>query len=297
MATDDTGHLQIAGRQLRVSNLDKVMYPATGTTKMDVLQHYITVWDHMRAHLADRPVTRVRWPHGVAGDHFFEKNLPSGAPDWLPSVTMKGPGGGSRSHSSVTYPVVGDLAHLIYLVNLGSLEFHVPQWRIDDQGQAKRPDRLVIDLDPGPGAGLTECAQVALLLRDHIARTGLVLVPVTSGSKGMQLYADLEGEREAAEITAVAKSLAQHLAKTHPDKVVWQMTKAARANKIFFDWSQNTAAKTTICPWSLRGLDRPTVATPRAWADVERGAHETDFLRQVLIADVPTHANGSHRHS
>lgn len=289
MATDDTGHLTIAGRPLRVSNLDKVMYPVTGTTKLDVLQHYITVSDHILGHLAHRPVTRVRWPHGVSGDHFFEKNLPSGAVDWLSSVTMSGPGAGSRSQSSVTYPVVRDLADLIYLVNLGSLEFHVPQWRLDHEGQAQRPDRLVIDLDPGPGVGLTECAQIALVLRDHIEGTGLVMVPVTSGSKGMQLYADLEGDREAAEITAVAKSLAQHLARTHPDRVVWQMAKAARTNRVFFDWSQNTAAKTTICPWSLRGRDRPTVATPREWADIERGADESELLCQVPIDDVPAH--------
>lgn len=286
MSSDEPGYLTIAGRQLRVTHLDKVMYPATGTTKLDILQHYITVSEHILSHLTRRPVTRVRWPHGVGGDHFFEKNLPSGAPDWLPSVTMRGSGTGSRTDSSVTYPVIGDLADLVYLVNLGSLEFHVPQWRIDDAGHAGHPDRLVIDLDPGPGTGLMQCAQIALLLREHIAGTGLVLVPVTSGSKGMQLYADLEGDRESADITAVAKSLAQHLAKTHPDRVVWQMTKAARANRIFFDWSQNTAAKTTICPWSLRGRDRPTVATPRSWSEIEHGADKEGVLEQVLITDV-----------
>lgn len=289
MPTDDPGHLTIAGRRLRVSNLDKVMYPATGTTKLDVLQHYITVSEHILPHLARRPVTRVRWPHGVGGDHFFEKNLPSGAPDWLPSITLGGPGAGSRSHSDVTYPVIGDLADLIYLANLGSLEFHVPQWRVTSAGKALLPDRLVIDLDPGPGTGLRECAQIALTLREQMDGTGLTLMPVTSGSKGMQLYADLEGDREAAEITAVAKSLAQHLSKAHPDAVVWQMNKAARTNKVFFDWSQNTAAKTTICPWSLRGRDRPTVAAPRAWTEIERGAEQEGQLSQVAIEDVPAY--------
>ncbi len=287
MPTDDIGHLTIAGRRLRVSNLDKVMYPATGTTKLDVLQHYITVSEHILAHLSHRPVTRVRWPHGVGGDHFFEKNLPSGAPDWLPSVTLGGPGSGSRSHSRVTYPVIGDLADLIYLANLGSLEFHVPQWRVTSAGEAELPDRLVVDLDPGPGTGLRECAHIALMLREQIEGTGLTLMPVTSGSKGMQLYAHLEGDREAAEITAVAKSLAQHLAKAHPHAVVWQMNKAARTNKVFFDWSQNTAAKTTICPWSLRGRDRPTVAAPRTWTEIERGAERDGQLTQVSMDDVP----------
>ncbi len=283
----DPSRLRIAGRDLRVSSLDKVMYPATGTTKSEVLQHYIRVSEHILEHLAARPVTRVRWPHGVGGAHFFEKNLPSGAPDWLPSVTVTGHGWGSRTeHASLTYPVIQDLADLIYLINLGSLELHVPQWQIDSSGQPARPDRLVIDLDPGPGAGLTECAQVALLVREHMAGTGLQLVPVTSGSKGMQLYAALEANREAAEISEVAKALAQHLAKAHPGLVVWRMTKAIRREKVFLDWSQNAAAKTTICPWSLRGRERPTVATPRRWSEIEQGAHEQLPLSQVTITEI-----------
>jgi bifunctional non-homologous end joining protein LigD len=284
---DEAQRLEVAGREIRVTHLDKVLYPQTGTTKSDVLAHYVRVADRLLPHLAGRPLTRIRWPNGVAADHFFEKNLPSGAPTWLPRVTIGGRGYGSRSSGSeVTYPVVEDLAALVYLVNLGSLELHVPQWRVGRDGTPRRPDRMVIDLDPGPGTGLTQCAQVALLVREHVAGTGLDLCPVTSGSKGMQLYAELEGEREAAEVAAVAKSLAQHLTRTHPHLVLWQMKRSLREGKVFLDWSQNVAAKTTICPWSLRGRDRPTVATPRSWSEVEDGAHERAPLRQVGIEGI-----------
>jgi len=279
--------LAVAGREIRVTHLDKVLYPRTGTTKSDVLAHYVAVADRLLPALAHRPLTRIRWPNGVGADHFFEKNLPSGAPSWLPRVTIGGRGYGSRSAGSdVTYPLVEDLAALVYLVNLGSLELHVPQWRVDAAGAPRRPDRMVVDLDPGPGTGLTECAQVALLVREHVRDTGLQLFPVTSGSKGMQLYADLEGEREAAEVSAVAKSLAQHLTRTHPHLVLWQMKRSMRQGKVFLDWSQNVAAKTTICPWSLRGRDRPTVATPRRWSEIEDGAHGRSRLEQVDIDGV-----------
>ncbi len=280
---DSEAHwLAVAGREVRVSSLDKVMYPETGTTKLAVLEHYIAAADAMLPRLRRRPVTRVRWPHGVGGTHFFEKNLPSGSPRWLNSVTI--PAHGSRSDGAqVTYPLITDLADLVYLANLGSLEFHVPQWQVDSDGRPKKPDRLVIDLDPGPGASLTECAQVAVLVRDHVSGIGLELQAVTSGSKGMQLYAELEGERDAREVSDVAKSLAQYLTKAHPRLVVWQMTKSLRTGKVFIDWSQNVAAKTTICPWSLRGRPLPHVATPRRWKEIEAGADQSRDLAQVSI--------------
>lgn len=288
MPDGEAQRLDIAGRQLRVTSLDKVMYPETGTTKLAVLEHYITVADVMVPRLRGRPVTRVRWPQGVGQKSFFEKNLPSGAPSWLRSVTIAGHGSRSE-HGEVTYPLVTDLADLIYLANLGSLEMHVPQWRVDSDGRPDKPDRLVVDLDPGPGAGLTECCQVALLVRDHVSAIGLGLGVVTSGSKGMQLYAELEGQRDSREVSDVAKALAQYLAKAHPDLVVWQMTKSLRPGKVLIDWSQNAAAKTTICPWSLRGRDLPQVATPRLWEDVEAGADEKPALTQVSIDEVPAH--------
>lgn len=275
--------VQVDGRTVAVSSLDKVIYPLTGTTKGEVLHYYVQVAPVLLPHLAGRPVTRIRWPEGVSGDHFFEKNLPSGAPDWLSSVTIRGHG--SRSgREEVTYPLVADLAALVYLVNLGSLELHVPQWQVVD-GEPGHPDRMVIDLDPGPGAGLSECSAVALLVRERLGAIGLSVSPVTSGSKGMQLYAELDGTHTSHEVSEVARTLAQQLAEDRPDLVVWKMTKSLRPGKVLLDWSQNSSAKTTICPWSLRGRERPTVAVPRDWEEVERAAEAEEELRQLTTEE------------
>ncbi|WP_256838519.1 non-homologous end-joining DNA ligase [Ornithinimicrobium faecis] len=285
MATGEVQSVHVAGRTLRVSSLDKILYPSTGTTKGEVLNYYVQIADRLLPELADRPVTRIRWPHGVGGESFFEKNVPSGVPDWLPRVTITGHG--SRSgRATVTYPLVRDLAALVYLVNLGSLELHVPQWRVDEEGTPLPPDRLVIDLDPGTGAGLTECARVALLVQERLATVGLESRPVTSGSKGMQLYAELDGVRTSDEVSAVTKALAQQLTEQHPDLVLWQMTKAKRGGKIFLDWSQNNAAKTTIAPWSLRGRERPNAAAPRTWDEVADAASGDSVLAQVPFHDL-----------
>lgn len=285
MASGEVQSVHVAGRTLRVSSLDKVIYPSRGTTKGEVLNYYVQIADRLLPQLAGRPVTRIRWPHGVAGESFFEKNVPSGAPDWLPRVEIQGHG--SRSgRTSVTYPLVEDLAGLVYLVNLGSLELHVPQWRVDEHGVPQPPDRLVIDLDPGPGAGLAECATVAVLVRDRLSGAGLDCRPVTSGSKGMQLYADLDGVRTSDEVSAVTKALAQHLTEEHPDLVLWQMTKAKRGGKIFLDWSQNNAAKTTICPYSLRGREQPHAAAPRTWEEIEAAVAGREPLTQRPFRDL-----------
>lgn len=277
----------VDGRRLQVSNLDKVMYPATETTKGEVLNYYARVAPFLLPHLADRPVTRIRWPHGTNGPSFFEKNLPSGAPSWLHSVVV--PTSGSRSQSgnqTIRYPVVRDTADLTYLVNLASLELHVPQWRFDADGLPRNPDRLVIDLDPGAPAGLHECAQLALMVRERLELIGLVTAPVTSGSKGMQLYAALPGEQDADTIREIAKEIAQDLTKVRPELVVWKMTKSLRPGKVLLDWSQNVAAKTTITPYSLRGKEAPFVAAPRTWSEIERGAEKRDALRQLDLDDV-----------
>ncbi len=274
--------VRVGGRTLRVSNLEKVLYPATGTTKGEVLSYYVAHADRILPELADRPVTRIRWPEGVAADHFFEKNLPPGAPDWLPRVTVPTPGS-SRGRDTITFPLVPDVAALVYLVNLGSLELHVPQWRVDGEGVPLPPDRMVVDLDPGPGAGLRECARVALLVRTRLHAVGLSASAVTSGSKGMQLYAPLEGTRGADEVSAVARSLAEHLAEEHPALVTARMARSERPGKVFLDWSQNNAAKTTICPWSLRGRERPQVALPRSWEEVEAAdAGDVELVQRTL---------------
>ncbi|WP_446666164.1 non-homologous end-joining DNA ligase [Flexivirga sp. B27] len=281
---------EVDGRRLKLGNLDKILYPGTETTKGEVLHYYTQVAEPLLAVLADRPATRIRWPHGVADLSFFEKNLPPGAPAWLPRVSL--PSSGSRgTGDQVTYPVIGGLPELIYLVNLASLEFHVPQWRLRGDVPTN-PDRMVIDLDPGAPAGLTECARLALIVRDRLADIGLDrCVPVTSGSKGMQVYAALpdagtdEGQSSEA-VRDAARELAQQLTREHPDLVVWKMTKSKRPGKVLLDWSQNTAAKTTIAPYSLRGKERPTAAAPRTWDEIERGAQETDSLRQLTFDEV-----------
>ena len=263
------------------------MYPATETTKGEVLNYYARVAPFLLPQLAGRPVTRIRWPHGTAGPSFFEKNLPPGAPSWLRSVAV--PTTGSRSQSgrdTLRYPIVDGAAALTYLVNLASLELHVPQWRFDADGQPRNPDRLVIDLDPGAPAGLHECAQLSLLVRERLERIGLSTAPVTSGSKGMQLYAALPGEQDSDAIRDIAREIAQELTKLRPDLVLWKMTKSLRPGKVLLDWSQNTAAKTTITPYSLRGKDVPFVAAPRTWAEVERGAERPGSLTQLEMDEV-----------
>ena len=171
-------------------------------------------------------------------------------------------------------------------MNLASLELHVPQWRVDADGQPLPPDRLVIDLDPGAPAGLRECAQVALLVRERLEGMGLTAAPVTSGSKGMQLYAALPGAQDSDAIRDIAREIAQDLTRARPELVVWRMTKSLRPGKVLLDWSQNAAAKTTIAPYSLRGREAPLVAAPRTWAEVERGAGQPGALRQLDIEEV-----------
>jgi len=268
--------VEVGGRTLKLTSLEKLLYPSTETTKGEVLNYYATVAPILLPHMASRPVTRVRWPHGVLGDSFFEKNVPSGVPSWIERVTI----------DAVTYPLVPDLPTLTYLVNLNSLEFHVPQWTVDDDGERQNPNRLVIDLDPGKPADLHECCQVALHLRERLGGLGLELFPVTSGSKGMQLYASLGGDLTSDQVRDLAQQLAQEMTAKHPDLVLWKMTKSLRPGKIFLDWSQNVAAKTTISPYSLRGRDLPCVAAPRTWAEVEAGAADRGAVEQVMLEDM-----------
>lgn len=273
--------VEVDGRRLTLSNLDKVLYPATETTKGEVLHYYAQVAPVLLPVLQGRPVTRVRWPHGVGGASFFEKNLPAGAPSWLPRMTVSS--SGSRGGGDqVTYPLVTDLAALTYLANLAALELHIPQWRWEHEAPAA-PDRLVIDLDPGTPAGLAECAELAMQIREELTHAGMEKsVPVTSGSKGMQVYAALDGAHSSDEIRDWSRELAQTMTRHNPDAVVWKMTRSIRSGKVLLDWSQNVAAKTTIAPYSLRGRERPTVAAPRSWEEVAR----PDRLAQLDFHDI-----------
>jgi bifunctional non-homologous end joining protein LigD len=284
----DEVRVDVEGRTLKLSNLGKVLYPRTGTTKGEVLNYYAQVAPVLLPLLKDRPVTRVRWPHGVERDRFFEKNAPAGTPRWVRTaeVPTTGSRGGSRHGDTLVFPIIDDLATLTWAANLAALELHVHQWTVDKQGKPRGADRLVIDLDPGEPAGLHECCQVALLVRDALAERKLDARPVTSGSKGLHLYAHLPRRRDSDATSALAKDVAEALQAEHPKQVTATMTKAKRSGKVFLDWSQNAGSKTTVSPYSLRGVERPLVATPVTWEEVEEGAEDPLGLEQLRYDEV-----------
>lgn len=260
--------VSVGGRILKLTNLDKVMYPATGTTKGEVINYYAQIAESFIKHAAGRPATRKRWVHGVGtaqqpGSVFFQKNLDNATPAWVARFGIE------HSTRENLYPVINDLPTLIWLAQIASLEIHLPQWRFGPGGERRNPDRLVLDLDPGDGVGLLECAEVARLCRPILEGMGLSAVPVTSGSKGIHLYAALPGAQSAEEISAVAHQLARMLEVDHPDLVVSDMKKSLRKSKVLLDWSQNNGNKTTIAPYSMRGLLQPMVACPRTWEELE----------------------------
>ena len=262
---------------------DKVMYPETGTTKADVIRYYLGIADVLLPYAAGRPITRKRWVDGVGtaqrpGKVFFHKDLDESTPDWVPRGTVQ-----HQTHAN-DYAVLDEQrgrATLAWLAQTGALELHVPQWRFAADGSIGRPDRLVLDLDPGEGAGLPECVVVAKLLRGILDGMGLPTVPVTSGSKGIHLYAALDGTRTSDEMNAVARELARSLAADHADLIVATLRRTDRRGRVLIDWSQNNASKTTIAPYSLRGRRRPTVAMPRTWGEITSGR-----LRQIEFHEV-----------
>ncbi|MCC4906918.1 ATP-dependent DNA ligase [Microbacterium sp. cx-59] len=268
MATQEQT-VTIEGRRLRLSRLDKVLYPATGTTKAEVIDYYARIAPLILPHLDGRPVTRKRWPDGV-GDadaaepiSFFAKDLERGTPDWIPRTGI------THSTGLKHYPLVSDVPTLVWLAQTASLELHTPQWRFTADDEPGAPDRLVLDLDPGPGVGLRECAEVARLARRILDDIGLAPLPVTSGSKGIHLYAALPPGHTSEQASALAKELGRSLEADHPDLVVSTMSKSARPGRVFVDWSQNNGKKTTVAPYSLRGRARPMVAVPRTWDELD----------------------------
>jgi bifunctional non-homologous end joining protein LigD len=280
MGDDQT--VTVDGHRLKLTNLDKVLYPATGTTKADVLDYFARVAPVLIPHVANRPVTRKRWVHGVGtadapGEMFFQKNLDErSTPQWVRRRELQ-----HSDHVNV-YPLVNDLATLTWLGQIAALELHVPQWQFGRTGARKNPDRLVLDLDPGPGAGLVECAEVARWARAILTDMGLDPMPVTSGSKGIHLYAALDGRQSSDEVSDVAHELARALEADHPELVVSDMKKALRDGKVLVDWSQNNGNKTTIAPYSLRGREHPTVAAPRTWRELaSKDLAQLDY-REVL---------------
>jgi len=273
--------VRVAGRELTLTNLDKIIYPETGTTKADVLAYYAAVAHVLIPAAANRPATRKRWVNGVGtadkpGEVFFQKELEDSAPGWLPRAAI------THKDRTIHYPLVNDPATLAWFGQINSLEIHVPQWRVDAHGNQLNPDRLVLDLDPGEEAGLPECREVALLARSILEDVGLEPVPVTSGSKGIHLYAALDGSQTSDQISAFARELARALEADHPDLAVSDMKKTLRKGKVLVDWSQNNAAKTTVVPYSLRGRPTPTVAAPRTWREIQSPALKHLDYREVL---------------
>ncbi|HIZ34950.1 MAG TPA: ATP-dependent DNA ligase [Candidatus Ruania gallistercoris] len=271
---------ELDGRRLQLTSLDKVLYPATGTTKAEVIDYSLQVAGAMLPHCAGRPVTRKRWVDGVGtaadpGAAFFTKNLDSGTPDWVVRADLQ------HSDHRSTYPLVNDRASLVWMAQMAALELHVPQWRFGSAGEVLAPDRIVFDLDPGAGVSLPEVAEVATWVRDILTGMGWACVPVTSGSKGIHVYAALDGGASADQVRAVAQELAKSLEADHPDRVISRMKRAERAGKVFIDWSQNHPNKTTIAPYSLRGTVEPYAAAPRSWDELADPG-----LRQLRPAEV-----------
>ncbi|MGY1744395.1 non-homologous end-joining DNA ligase [Blastococcus sp. SYSU D00695] len=259
--------VRVDGRQLEVSNLEKVLFPEVSFTKAQVIDYYVRIAPVLLPHLSGRPVTFTRWPDGVEGQAFFEKNSARHAPDWVRKVTVPSPGS-SRGRETLEMVLLETVADLAWAANLAALELHVPQWQIGSRRQAALPDLLVLDLDPGPQTGLRECCRVAERLRERLVADGLDPVVKTSGSKGMQVYAPIHvSDRDHP--SRYARALAQEFSAQTPDQVVWRMEKVLRPGKVLIDWSQNNPAKTTVAPYSLRARPDATVSTPIGWDEVD----------------------------
>jgi bifunctional non-homologous end joining protein LigD len=276
--------MELDGHEVKVTRPDKVMYPETGTTKQEVIDYLLAVADVMLPHLRERVMTRIRYPDGTGGQRFYERHAPRSMPEWIRAVTVSASPGTGKAAKQVRYPVVDDSAGLVWMANQAALEMHVPQWRVGPRGGIGKPDRMVFDLDPGEGTRLDDCAGVAHLLAKRLADDGLTLVPLTSGKKGIHLYAQLDGRKAAMTVHELAMRVARELADQFPEQVVARSGKDERAGKVFIDWSQNHPARSTVAPYSLRGLERPTVAAPRTWDEIGPGLTQlspTDVLERL----------------
>ncbi|MGH3429323.1 MAG: non-homologous end-joining DNA ligase, partial [Mycobacteriales bacterium] len=272
MSSDAT--VRIDGQTLRLTNLDKELFPKVGLTKAGVIDYYRQLAPVLLPHLADRILTMYRCPDGVGKFSFFDKDAARHAPPWVRTCAVSI----ADDEDPPGYAVLSNLAGLIWAANLAGIELHVPQWTVGPRGGRRSPDLLVFDLDPGTPATIAECCQVALWLRERLSKDGLVCYPKTSGSKGLQLYAPVT-VASPDKTSNYAHAVADELAAEHPSRVVSQMKRALRANKVFIDWSQNNPAKTTVAPYSLRARDTATASTPVTWAEVEacRTAEELRF--------------------
>ena len=286
MSSYDRVETEVEGRRLSLSHLDKVLFPEVGFTKGQLIDYYVRIAPVMLPHLRDRPVTFRRFPDGVEGQGFFEKHVPSHAPEWVRSVTVPSSG---ADGGSVEYPVVGDVATLVWAANLGTIEFHVPLWHV---GRRRRlpapPDHLVFDLDPGEGADIVDCCRVAVWIAGHPDDPSAPVegvYPKSSGSKGLQLYLPLRGRPTWEKVKEQAHATAARLEAEHPEAVVSSMRKAERQGGVLIDWSQNTPSKTTVAAYSVRARAEPTVSTPVTWEEVAACAEGGDPSRLRFTTD------------
>lgn len=255
--------LEVEGHRVPISNFDKVLYPDAGFTKGDVVQYYMDVSPVLLPHLKDRALTMKRYPDGVGKFFFYEKNCPTYRPKWVRTAPVMSEGRGAMMH----YCLANNLASLVWMANLADLELHTS---LALKSALTRPTTMVFDLDPGEGANIIQCCQVAFWLREKLRQLKLESFPKTSGSKGLQLYVPLNTPTTFDATKALARQLGDAIVAEHPDAAVTKMLKVLRKNKVLIDWSQNDDHKTTICVYSLRGTPRPQVSTPLTWAEVEK---------------------------
>ena len=253
--------LEVGGTEVEVSNLDKVLYPKTGFTKGQVIDYYIKISPQLLPHLKDRPLTLKRYPEGVNGFFFYEKQCPGHRPDWIKTAKVPRSGGGD-----IVYCVMNDLPALVWVANLADLELHTFLHRAP---RIDRPTAMVFDLDPGPPADLVQSGQVAMLIKGIFDALKLKCFPKTSGSKGIQVYVPLNTPATHEQTKAFARTVAERLQSDYPDLIIAKMQKALRKGKVFVDWSQNDDHKTTVCVYSLRAKEQPTVSTPVTWRELE----------------------------
>jgi bifunctional non-homologous end joining protein LigD len=255
----------IGGRELTVSNLEKVLFPQSGFTKGQLIDYYVRVAPVMLPHLRERPLTMKRFPDGVEGKSFFEKHIPSHAPDWVPSVDVSAGGGADV----IPYAMVNDLPTLAWAANLGTIELHVPLWHVGRHRKLPaRPDHMVFDLDPGEGTSIVEGCVVAGYVMDELAGQGIESYAKTSGSKGLQLYAAVGPKTTWDSLRDRSHEIARKLESEHRDLIVSNMRRSLRRGRVLIDWSQNHSAKTTVAVYSVRAMPAPTVSTPVSAAEV-----------------------------
>ena len=269
--------VEVQGRDLKLSNLEKVLYPDAGFTKQQVIDYYVRIAPAMIPHLAGRALTRKRYPNGVDAEFFYEKNAPQHRPDWVKTAPIWSEG----NRRTVHYILANDLPTLVWLANLAAIELHPSLALAED---ITCPTMMVFDLDPGPPANIVQCCQVAMWLREVFEHFGLESFPKTSGSKGLQIYVPLNTPTKYESTKTFAHALAQLLQHEHPDVVVSDMNKKIRTGKVFVDWSQNDEHKTTVAVYSLRARERPTVSTPVTWEEVVRTLKKKDATLLVFEA-------------